>query len=90
VEPPKFTQAELAGLVAEAVAWRQQQRDRHHPLSDSLSEAVKVKLRPFFPAEILDGLRIRHVSLTGETIPIHLFMSGFALAARVLFRMRRT
>ncbi len=28
VEPPKFTQAELAGLVAEAVAWMQQQRDK--------------------------------------------------------------
>jgi hypothetical protein len=69
VEPPKFTQAELAGLVAEAVAWIQQQRDKYHPLSDPLSELVKVKLRPFFPAEILDRLRIKRVSLTGETIP---------------------
>ena len=69
MEPPKFTEAELAGLVAEAVAWIQQQRDRHHANSDPLSEAVKVKLRPFFPAEILGRLRIKHVSLTGETIP---------------------
>lgn len=28
-----------------------------------------MKLRPFFPAEILDRLRIKHVALTGETIP---------------------
>jgi hypothetical protein len=69
VEPPKFTQAELAGLVAEAVAWIQQQRDKYHPVSDPLSEAVKVKLRPFFPEEILDRLRVKHVPLTGETIP---------------------
>jgi len=69
VEPPKFTQAELAGLVAEAVAWIQQQRDKYHPLSDPLSETIKVKLRPFFSGEILDRLRIKHVSVTGETIP---------------------
>jgi hypothetical protein len=69
VEPPKFTQAELAGLVAEAVAWIQQQRDKYHPLCDPLSETIRVKLRPFFSGEILDRLRIRDVSVTGETIP---------------------
>lgn len=69
MEPPKFTHAELSGLIGEAVAWMQQQRDKYHPLSDPLSEVEKVKLRPFFPAEILDDLRIRDVSATGETIP---------------------
>ena len=69
MEPPKFTQVELAGLVAEAVAWIQQQRDKYHPVSDPLSEAAKAKLRSFFPAEILDRLRIKNLSLTGETIP---------------------
>jgi hypothetical protein len=69
VEPPKFTQAELAGLVAEAVLWIEQQRDKYRPVSDPLSETVKGGLRPFFPAEILDRLRIKHVSLRGETIP---------------------
>jgi hypothetical protein len=69
VEPQKFTPAELAGLIAEATAWMRQQRDKYYPLSTSLSEAVKGELRPFFPAEILDTLRIRDVSSTGETIP---------------------
>jgi hypothetical protein len=69
VEPPKFSQAEIAGLVAEAVAWMQQQRDKYHPLSDPLSESVKQQLRPFFSAEILDRLKIKHVAATGETIP---------------------
>lgn len=69
MEPPKFTQAELAGLVAEAVAWMQQQRDKYYPLSEPLSEPEKMKLRPFFPTEILDRLRIKHVAPTGESIP---------------------
>jgi len=69
VEPPKFSQAELAGLVAEAVAWMQQQRDKYRPLSDSLSEPAKQQLHPFFSAEIIDRLRIKYVAATGETIP---------------------
>lgn len=69
MEPPKFTQAEMAGLIAEAVAWVQQQRDKYHPLSEPLSESVKDKLRPFFSAEIIEQLRIKHVATTGETIP---------------------
>jgi hypothetical protein len=69
VEPPKFSQAEIAGLVAEAVAWMQRQRDKFHPLSEPLSESVKQQLRPFFPAEILDRLRIKYLAPTGETIP---------------------
>lgn len=69
VEPPKFTQTEMAGLIAEAVGWVQQQRDKYHPLSAPLSDSIKDKLRPFFPAEILERLRIKHVAATGETIP---------------------
>lgn len=69
MEPPKFSQVELAGLIAEAAAWIRQQRDKYHPLSEPLSENVKRELRPFFPAKILDVLRIRDVSLTGEAIP---------------------
>src|SRR5579863_2364473 len=69
VEPPKFTQAELSGLIGEAVAWMQQQREKYHPLSSPLSEPAKIKLRPFFPAEILDRVRIKDVSSAGETIP---------------------
>jgi hypothetical protein len=69
VEPPKFTQAELDGLVAEAVAWMQQQRNKYRPLSNPLSEPEKIQLRPFFPTEIVDGLRIKDVSQAGATIP---------------------
>jgi hypothetical protein len=60
---------ELAGLVAEAVAWLQQQRDKYHPLSAPLSEPVKENLRPFLPAKSLESLRIRDLSQTAESIP---------------------
>jgi hypothetical protein len=69
VEPPKFTEMELAGLIAETLAWLQQQREKHYALSEPLSEPIKEKLRPFFPAEILDRAKIRDLSRTGETIP---------------------
>ena len=69
MEAPKFSQAEITGLTAEAVAWMRQQRDKYRPLSDPLSEAAKAALRPFFAPEILDALRIKDISSTGETIP---------------------
>jgi hypothetical protein len=69
VEAPKFTEAEMAGLIGETVAWMQQQRDKYRPVCNALSESVKVKLRPFFSAEILDNLRLKDLSKTGETIP---------------------
>ena len=50
MEPPKFTPAELEGLVAEAVSWLREQRDKFHPLGVPLSEPQKIKLRPFFSA----------------------------------------
>ena len=69
METPKFTQAELAGFIAEVVAWLQQQRNKYHAVSDPLDEPLKIKLLPFFPDEILDGLRIKDLSSTGEAIP---------------------
>jgi hypothetical protein len=69
VEPPKFTPAELSGLIGEAVAWMQQQRDHYRPLSDPLPEVVKDKLRPFFPSDVLERLRIKDGSKTGGVIP---------------------
>jgi len=69
VEPPKFTEMELAGLLAETLAWLQQQRDLHYALSKPLSEPIKEKLSPFFPAEILDRVKLRDLSRTRETIP---------------------
>jgi hypothetical protein len=73
VEPQKFTKVELSGLVAEAVAWMQQQRDKYYLLGEPLSESEKMKLRPFFPAGIVDRLRIKRVSGTGESIPYQPF-----------------
>ncbi|MGC1367525.1 MAG: hypothetical protein WA829_17650 [Candidatus Acidiferrum sp.] len=69
VEAPKFTQAELDGLIRESVAWLCQQRDKHHALSKPLSEPEKVKLRPFFTSEVLESLRLRDLSQTDERIP---------------------
>ncbi len=69
MEARKFTQAEMDGLIAEAVAWMQQQRDKYHPVSDALSETERAKLEPFFPAEIVACLRVKDMSQTGETIP---------------------
>lgn len=68
METPKFTQADLAGLIAEAVAWLQQQRNKYHAVSDPLDEPLKIKLRPFFATEILDGLRMKDLSATALTV----------------------
>jgi hypothetical protein len=69
VEPAKFTPAELAALIAEGVAWLDQQREKFLPSSIPLESSQKKELRPFFTAEILDRLRIVKLSQTGETIP---------------------
>ncbi|MGC1617981.1 MAG: hypothetical protein WA765_05780 [Candidatus Acidiferrum sp.] len=69
MQPPKFTEAELAALIGEAVAWLRRERERYYVLSEPLTEHVKLKLRPFFSAEVLDGLRLKDLSLTGGTIP---------------------
>ena len=69
VEARKFSEEELAGLVAEAVSWIRRQREKYHPLGAPLSDEEKKKLQPFFSAQVLNRLRIRDVSKTGETIP---------------------
>ncbi len=69
VEPAKFTPVELAALVAEAVSWLKQQREKFLPSSIPLSSAQKKQLQPFFTAEILDRLRIVRVTHPRETIP---------------------
>ena len=69
MEPPKFTPAEMAGLITEAAAWVREQRDKYRPISQPLSESIKTSLGPFFPVEILDSLRIKDVSRSGESIP---------------------
>jgi hypothetical protein len=69
MEPPKFSQADLAALLAEAVLWIQRQRDIYLPRSKPLTAEQRAKLLPFFLPENLDRLRIVDVSQTGETIP---------------------
>jgi hypothetical protein len=69
VEPPKFTPAELAALIGEAVSWLKQQRLKFLPTSIPLNSTQKEKLKPFFRAETLDQLRIVDLSRTGEKIP---------------------
>ncbi len=69
MQPPKFTEAELAALIGEAVAWLRQEREKYYAISEPLTEPVKLKLRPFFSAEALDRLRVKDLSVTGEAIP---------------------
>ena len=69
MEPPKFTQPELAALVAEAAAWMQQEREKYRASAIPLTPDQTAALRPFFPSEIVSSLRILDISQTGETIP---------------------
>jgi hypothetical protein len=69
MEPPKFTQPELAALIAEAVAWLQQQREIYRPSAIPLTPDQTTALQAFFPSVILSNSRILDISQTGETIP---------------------
>jgi hypothetical protein len=69
MEPRKFTEPELAALIAEAVAWLQQQRERYRPSAVPLTPDQTAALQPFFFSALLSSVRILDVSLTGETIP---------------------
>jgi hypothetical protein len=69
MEPAKFTQPELVGLIAEAVSWLQQQREKYRPSAIPLSTAQIGALQPFFSSPLLRNVRILDVSQTGETIP---------------------
>jgi hypothetical protein len=69
MEPPKFSPADLAALIGEAVLWMQQQRDKFLPRGRPLTPDQRAKLLHFFSLENLDRLRIVDISRTGETIP---------------------
>jgi len=56
-------------LVAQAISWMQEQREKFLPSSYALQEEQKANLRPLFSAEILDRLRIAEASKTGQKIP---------------------
>jgi hypothetical protein len=84
VESAKFTSAELAALVAEAVSWWKQQREKFLPHGIPLSSAQKMQLKPFFTMEILDGVRIVKLPQTGETIPTPPFYEKILAASSSL------
>jgi hypothetical protein len=69
MEAAKFTPPELEQLVAQAIAWMQEQREAFLPSSLPLTEEQKAHLRLFFSTEILDRLRIAEASKTGQIIP---------------------
>ena len=62
MEPPKFTPDELATLVAEAVAWLEQQREKYRPAGLPLTAAQRAELQPFFSTETLDCFRVLDAS----------------------------
>ena len=85
VEPRKFTPEELSSLLQQAVSWLHQQRAHFLPSSVPLDGKQKSLLGPFFPAEILDRVRIVDASQLGETIPYPPFYETVrAGGARVL------
>jgi hypothetical protein len=69
VEPPKFSPAELAGLIAEAEAWLNEQREIYRPRSAQLDAPQKRELAPFFPKEIIEEFRVLDISRSEESIP---------------------
>lgn len=69
MEPAKFTPSELGQLVAQAVSWMREQREKFLPSSHSLSDEQVRNLQPFFSSQILSRLRIVDASATGQKIP---------------------
>jgi hypothetical protein len=69
MEPPKMTETEIVALVAEAASWVNQMREQYRPLARSLDQFQKTKMRPFFPAELLERVRVADLSETGERLP---------------------
>ena len=74
-EPPKMTKTEIVTLVTEAVSWFTQMREHYRPLATSLGEPQKTKMRPFFPTELLERVRVADLSKTGEHLPYPPFYS---------------
>jgi len=74
-KPPKMTKTEMVTLVAEAAAWVNQMREQYRPVATSLAEPQKTKMRPFFPTELLERVRVVDLSETGEHLPYPPFYS---------------
>jgi hypothetical protein len=69
MEPPKMTETEIVALVTEAASWVDQMREQYRPLATLLDQPQKVKMRPFFPEELLERVRLADLSETGDRLP---------------------
>ena len=67
--PQKFSAPELDALVKEGLQWLYAQRESFLPSAVPLDGAEKSSLSPFFPAEVLDRVRIVDCMQTGGKIP---------------------
>jgi hypothetical protein len=74
-QAPKMTEREMVTLVAEAVSWVNQMREQYRPVATALDESQKTKMRPFFPAGLLERVRVVDLSETGEHLPYPPFYS---------------
>lgn len=55
--------------MKEAASWLRQQRERFLPKSAALDETQKNHMRPFFPEETLDRVRVVDASESGDSLP---------------------
>jgi len=74
-EPPKMTETEIVALVAEAVSWVTQMREQYRPVATPLDDTQKTKMRPFFPTELVERVRVADLSETGTQLPYPPFYS---------------
>jgi hypothetical protein len=85
MEPPKMTETEIVGLVAEAASWVNQMREQYRPLATSLDQSQKTKMRPFFPqlgVERFMELDVRGLNKKGSYILISLVKQAYELDSR--------
>jgi hypothetical protein len=75
MEPPKMTETEIVALVAEAASWVDRMREQYRPLATWLDQPQKVKMRPFFPEELIERVRVADLSETDERLPYPPFYS---------------
>ena len=69
MDSAKFTTVELAALVVDACSWLRQKRSEFLPSGVPLSNIQKTDLSQFFPAKVLDAVRIVNLAKTGKNIP---------------------
>ena len=70
-----MTRTEIVTLVAEATSWVYQMREQYRPLAASLDEPHKTTMQFFFPAELLQRVRVADLSATDAHLPYPPFYS---------------